>query len=136
MPDLIKYARQIAQYNHYPVLINGLQPLYDYEVDGVQRPGLLSKYTAEWHEFCDAYAHKSHLHLLHEAADLLYYATQIEAQGGPVTPRSALAAMAAYDVSEQEAIVAAEAKYCFRAAKPGNKNEARELRLIEEAIQG
>lgn len=37
--QLVSYARTIAQYQHYPVLVNSLQPVEDYEVDDQQKPG-------------------------------------------------------------------------------------------------
>lgn len=134
MKKLLDYARVIAKRNGYPILVNGLQPLYDYEFLGERKQGLLSKYTEEWREFCEAYRTKTYLHALHEAADVLYYATQIEEQGGPVSVLSALASLSYYGVSQKEAEDAADVKYGYRVSNP--KDEEIELSLIQKKMFG
>jgi hypothetical protein len=145
MDKLIGYARQIAQYRGYPRLENGLQPVERYwyitdEGNNEEYPGLRDKYHAEHQELHEAQQQKTRLHMLHEAADIVYYAMQLDEQhaqprsGYQSVQEEAAALLNLYGISQREAEIAAEAKYKFRAAQSGNKNEAMELNLIAEAI--
>lgn len=130
--QLVAYSRAIAGYQRYPVLINGLQPVEDYEVDGVQKLGLRSKFERERVEFAEA---TDFWHKMHEAADLLYYSACIGEQAGENAYWDTL-----YDLANMLHLPpamlerAALAKYQWRAAAPGNKDETYEIRLIAEAI--
>lgn len=123
--QLVTYARQIAVYRGYTELIDGLQPL----------SVLLAKYSHEQEELLDAQLHKSSLHVLHEAADVLYYAACIDAaEGKDETYHSGLLWLAARDIDPDKAERAALAKYGWRAGGEKRKDEAYELRLIAEAV--
>jgi phosphoribosyl-ATP pyrophosphohydrolase len=128
--QLVRYARSIARYQGYTHLLNGLQPLEQ----------LRLKFQQEVDEFQEALRDKSWLHLLHEAADLLYYAAQRTEQG-----EALVAGQTCYEntiewlkihlvqATVAQAEQAALAKYRWRAEKPGNKDEQYELALIEAA---
>lgn len=136
--QLVTYARQIAIYRGYTDLVNGLQPL--------ERPdgkGLRAKYQHEIEEFKDALAHKSWLHQLHEASDVIYYAACSDEQAN--SPESDLYSAALREcaqlirfhgtpVTDQQIEAAARAKYGWRASDANNKNESHELMLIEQAV--
>ncbi len=122
---ILTYARQIAQYRGHANLVNGLQPAADLE----------AKYYHEWEELREAIATKTRLHQLHEAADLYYYACQLEAQTGQSFLASTLASIHNFSMDAVEVEAAALAKCGYRAERAGNKDEAHELQLIQEAIQ-
>ena len=128
--QLVQYARQIAIYRGYPDLVNGLQPL----------ERLQEKYQHEIGEFKEALAGKIWLHMLHEAADVLYYAACIDEQAASHLYSDALRECMqllrfhGVRVSEQQIEAAALAKYEYRASALDTKDEAHELRLIEEAV--
>lgn len=130
--QLVSYARTIAQYQHYPVLVNSLQPVEGYEVDGVQKPGLRSKFNHEREEFAEA---SDFWHKMHEAADLLYYSACIGEQLSDNTYWDTLYGLANM-LHLPPAMIerAALAKYQWRAAAPGNKDEMYEIHLIAEAL--
>lgn len=144
MPDIIMdyeivgrvvgYARKIAEYRHYPKLENGLQPVDDYEVDGVPYPGLETKLFREWKEFLEAVRTKGREQQRHEAADIYYYCVCIETQtrDQSLLPEP-LKSLLVYGFTSEEIEVAADAKYGWRSEQPGNKDEAHELELIEAA---
>lgn len=70
--QLVAYARTIAVYAGYSVLVNGLQPVEDYEVDGAQKPGLRSKFAHEREEFAEAApGNKDEQHEIHLIAEAL-----------------------------------------------------------------
>jgi hypothetical protein len=141
---ILAYARQIAQYRGYPLLINGLQPIEDYEVAGKQYPGLRTKLAQEEQELREAWFNwqtgkgKTEWHVAHEAADCYYYSMQIEEQTGEHVWMKTYGRIRIYlpfHWNEREVETAALAKYGYRAEKPNNKDEAHELQLIQEAIQ-
>lgn len=122
---LVTYARRIAVYRGYIDLVDGLQPLHV----------LLAKYGHEQDELLEAEITKTPLHVLHEAADVLYYAACIDAaEGKDETYPVALHWLAARAIDVQQAERAALAKYGWRAGGATRKDEAYELRLIAEAI--
>lgn len=118
----IAYARQIAVYRGYDDLVDGLQP--------VER--LIEKHGAEWIEFREAYAQKSIYHQYHEAADIFYYANQLEAQTGTSWIAADLHSLWNYGLDPEKVQRCAQLKYAWRAEAPGNKNEEYELTLIDE----
>lgn len=130
---LIAYARRIAQYRGYTDLVNGLQPL----------ERLREKYQREIEKFKDALAHKSWLHQLHEASDVIYYAACSDEQAD--SPESDLYSAALREctqlirfhgtpVTDKQIEAAARAKYGWRASDKDNKDEAHELVLIEQVV--
>lgn len=122
---LVTYARQIAVYRGYTDLVDGLQPLHI----------LLTKYRHEQEELLEAGVTKTPLHVLHEAADVLYYAACIDAaEGKDETYPVALHWLAAHAIDPDKAERAALAKYGWRAGGAKRKDEAYELRLIAEAV--
>lgn len=129
--QLVVYARQIALYRGYTDLVSGLQP--------VER--LREKYLHEIEELKDALIHKTWLHALHETADVLYYAACIDAQSSSDLYIDALRECAqllrfhSIRMSSAQLESAALAKYQWRASAPGNKDEAQELSLIQEAVK-
>lgn len=153
IPDkLVVCARQIAIYQAYDNIENGLQPLNDYKVDGVLQPGLNSKFEHEQLEFAEAVASGDIWHMYHEAADLLYYAACIGAQEQHASDtlshynRRVLAfrryllayheiirPATGFDLTDVEN--AALAKYDWRAEQSGNKDEAYEIELIKKSTQ-
>jgi hypothetical protein len=121
---LVALARQIAVYRGYTELVDGLQPLNT----------LLAKHLHEQEELLEAELHKTPLHVLHEAADVLYYAACIDAaEGKNETYPAGLRWLAARDIDPQAAERAALAKYGWRAGGEKRKDEVVELRLIAEA---
>lgn len=122
---ILTYARQIARYRGYTNLIDGLQPASDLE----------AKYYHEWEELREAIAFKSRLHWYHEAADLYYYACQLEVQTGQSFLASTLASLHTYGMEVHLVEQAALAKYNWRASAPNNKDEEYELALIQTAIE-
>lgn len=122
---MIANAKQIAIYQRYTNLIDGLQPVADLE----------AKYYHEWQELREAIATKSRVYWLHEAADIYYYANQLEAQAGPSWLPSALASLHTYGLDADQVERAALAKYNWRASAPNNKNEDYELALISAALE-
>jgi hypothetical protein len=139
---VIGYARQIAIYRYsdqiaddaLPVLVNGLQRVAEYTIYGQKKPGLIVKHDMEWLEFRDAFAQKTLLHQYHEAADVAYYAFQLEEQTGQSWLAADLASLRNYGLDPDLIQKSADAKYQFRASGPNNKNEAHELLLIEEQV--
>ena len=130
--QLVVHARTIAGYQRYPVLVNGLQPVEDYEVDGVQKLGLRSKFERERVEFDEA---SDFWHRVHEASDLLYYIAAITEQIGDDSYSGTLRGLAnLLHLPPAMLEAAALAKYRFRAAKAGNKDEQHEIHLIAEAL--
>ena len=130
--QLVAYARIIAGYQGYSVLVNGLQPVEDYEVDGAQKPGLRSKFNHEREEFAEA---GDFWHQMHEAADLLYYIACISEQTGDDSYQETLRSLAnLLHLPPAMLEAAALAKYGYRAAAPGNKDEQHEIHLIAEAL--
>lgn len=122
---LVSYACQIAVYRGYTDLVDGLQSLHV----------LLAKYRHEQEELLEAEAVKTPLHVLHEAADVLYYAACIDAASGKdETYPAALHWLAARAIVPVQAERAALAKYGWRAGGANRKDEDIELRLIAEAI--
>lgn len=144
MEKIIEYARQIAKYRGYPVLINGLQPVEDYDIDGEVQPGLRTKLDREMLELREAWQSwqsgqgKTEWHVAHEAADVFYYSLQLEEQTGrsawPVMWQSVRLYLP-YSWQQREVAAAALAKYGYRASAAKNKDEARELQLIQQAIE-
>jgi hypothetical protein len=123
----IAYAKQIAIYRGYTFLVNGLQ-----EVDGM---GLLNKHDHEWLEFREAFAQKSIAHQYHEAADIYYYANQLETQTGESwIPADLHSLRNTYGLDPSLVQKCAEVKYAWRSAATGNKDESYELGLIEKII--
>jgi hypothetical protein len=121
----IDYARQIAVYRGYDDLVNGLQP--------AER--LMSKHDAEWLELREAFVTKTLAHQYHEAADVFYYANQLEQQSGESWIAQDLHSMRnTYGLNPEKVQRCAEAKYGWRASGENNKNEAYELDLIEDVI--
>jgi NTP pyrophosphatase (non-canonical NTP hydrolase) len=132
-PDqLVEYARQIAIYRGYDNLESGLQPL-----DVLQ-----TKYKHEVGELAEAVAIKDIWHQYHEAADLLYYAACMTAQlqhyyGEPYNDfgyYNAFEIIRFAGLNPESAQQAALAKYGWRSAAPGNKDEEYEIKLIKEEI--
>lgn len=138
--QLVEYARTIAVQRGYTDLVNGLQPL--------KRPdgsGLLTKFDHEVDELRHAMAPvpwqgKTWLHVLHEVADVLYYAACIDAQTGlesyhPLV-RDCLKILRVHGLklSVLQLEACALAKYAYRSSATYTKDEAHELRLIEEAV--
>ena len=122
----IEYACQIAVYRGYNDLVNALQP--------IER--LIEKHDHEWLEFREAFTQKSLAHQYHEAADIFYYANQLEQQTGESWIASDLHSLRnTYGLDPELVQRCAEAKYAWRSAAPGNKDEAYELGLIEKIIQ-
>jgi hypothetical protein len=140
---VISYARQIAIYRYsdqiadegLPVLVDGLQRLQDYMIAGEKKPGLIQKHNTEWLEFREAFACKTPAHQYHEAADVAYYAIQLEAQTGDSWLAADLASLKHYGLDPVFVQKSAEAKYQWRASGPNNKNEAHELFLIEQVLE-
>jgi hypothetical protein len=130
--ELVLLARRIAVTHGYPVLIRGLQPLQDYEVNGVLQPGLRSKYMAEVQELRDSLS-KERVWQWSKAADLLCCASAIDAQelatgiaaSQHATYQDTLATLAspAYQIDQDEAEAAALAKYRLRASLPYRKDK-------------
>jgi hypothetical protein len=130
--QLVACARFIAVYQSYPVLVNGLQPVEDYEVDGQQKLGLRSKCERERIEFDEA---SDFWHKMHESCDLLYYSACITEQAGDDSYAQTLRGLAnLLHLPPAMLETAALAKYQWRAAAPGNKDESHEIRLIAEAL--
>mgnify|MGYP003622958715 CR=1 FL=1 len=130
----IQYARQIAVYRGYTLLVNGLQEVDANEIEG---GGLLNKHDHEWGELREAFANtaKGMSHRYHEAADVFYYANQLETQTGESWIASDLHSLRnTYGLDPEMVQRCAEAKYSWRSAAPGNKDEAYELGLIEKII--
>lgn len=134
--QLVLYARQIALYNHYPVLEHGLQPVQDWVWDGVTYKGLLSKYRHECDELAEAVEKGDHLHVLSEAADVLYYGAQLNAQQpGHYWWLSAYSEVGRKGILMRHAMPAALAKYQYRASAPNRKDVETERTLIQHAIE-
>lgn len=141
--NIIRYAKKIAQYREYPVLVNGLQPLEDYEHNGKQYDGLITKYHHEFQELREAFVSwqsghgKTEWHVLHEAADVYYYRCQIDSQTSTdnwgVDWRS-IKIYLPMKWNRRTVEEAADAKYGWRSEKPGNKDEAYEIDLIQERV--
>lgn len=130
--QLVACARTIAVYAGYTVLVNGLQPVEDYEVDGVQKLGLRSKFERERVEFDTA---GDFWHRAHEASDLLYYSACVTEQTGDDSYSETLRGLAnLLHLPPATLEAAALAKYGYRAAAPGNKDEQHEIHLIAEAL--
>lgn len=143
---ILGYARAIASMR-YPasILVNGLQPLDDWlDERGVLQPGLLSKYAHELIEFRQAkqvwiseQTEESRGELLAEAADLVYYACQIDEQGQREdTLEDTLVNLAGptSQVSTTEAKIACQAKYSLRSARPDSKDKELERIVILAAV--
>lgn len=139
---LIEYARQIAQYRGYQTDEVGLQDM----------AALQAKLEHEEDEYGEAAESGDLLHMLHEAADRLYYSACISARmyarklAGEHVPTP----FYWYDIAlhhvqkdmwrrghhltktqiENAAIV----KYRWRSSAPNNKNESYELALIEDVL--
>lgn len=127
--QLVTYARQIATYRGYTNLINKLQPL----------SVLYQKRNSEIEELNDALKNKSQLHILHEAADILYYSAAIHEQELEEMQFSnqwnwAQLFLQTYKIVIEHAEIAALVKYNWRASGYNNKNEAYELCIINQAI--
>lgn len=127
--ELVSLARCIAKERGYPVLVQGVQPLEDYDLNGVRQPGLRSKLAHErddeLHE-CLCLL-KARIWWLSEAADCLYYAACIDAVSPH--PEHAFARMIQaladpYGIAQEEAEAASLAKYRLRAATPYRKDKA------------
>lgn len=145
---IIECALKIAKSMKYPVLIDDLQPVEDYTVEGELKPGLMTKCERECLELREAFAawqtidektgerHGTEWYVLHEAADIYYYCRQIERQSGrsmwPVAYRSVRLYLP-YKWDASTVKLAAQAKYGWRAAE-GKKDEAVEIQLIQSAV--
>jgi hypothetical protein len=79
---LVECARKIAQSRRYPVLIHGLQPVEDYDSNGMRYMGLQSKYQREWTEL-NAILGEERIGLYRKIANLLYYAACIDSLSSP-----------------------------------------------------
>ncbi|HEY7414939.1 MAG TPA: hypothetical protein VH593_07090, partial [Ktedonobacteraceae bacterium] len=116
--QLVAYARQIAVYKGYDKLVNGLQPAQDLE----------GKYEHEWLEFHEKQVRNAPLtEQLHEAADVLYYACQLEQQTGQSLAATTLKLLVNTGMRQDRVIAAALAKYEYRASRPNSKDEQHEL---------
>lgn len=143
--EILTYARKIAAMR-YPaeVLVNGLQPLDDFELNGTQ-PGLRTKYQHELLEelreatidHLTKQSRESLAALRGEVADCVYYAVQIdEQQASSETLEDTLATLSgpSLQIDPEHAIIAARVKYEMRSEKPDSKDHAREDSAIERAI--
>lgn len=123
--QLVAYARQIAVYRGYTDLVDGLQPL----------DTLLAKLEHEMEELLEAQRTTSLMHVLHEAADVLYYSACLQAaRPGHPEWQYGRGWLCQRGVDPQAAERAALAKYGWRAGGATRKDEAYELRLIAEAV--
>ena len=140
--QIIRNAKTLAKYQQYPRLINGLQPLDSYELDGKTYLGLFAKLGNEMVEFFDALEHKTAWHVLHEVCDLYYYSVQIEYQMSMTynthinmwTPiKDSIEEYLPQFVNPDVIRAMARAKFAFRAQAIGNKNELYEIELMKKA---
>lgn len=140
---LIEYAQRIAEYCGYETDEVGLQDMAI----------LQSKLEAEEGEFAEASVSGDLFHMLHEAADCLYYSACISARmyARKLKGEHVPTPFYSYDIAlhhvqkdmwrkghhltktqiENAAIV----KYRWRSSGPNNKDEAYELSLIQEVLE-
>lgn len=143
---MLVYARAIASMR-YPesVLVNGLQPLDDFEMNGETRPGLRNKYLHELtEEFMQAkyrwlaeQTEEHRLDMLAEAADLVYYACQIDEQqhtSNTLEDTFVTLRGPSSQISKEEAKAAALAKYASRSAQLESKDHDGERIAIMAVI--
>lgn len=144
--EILTYARKIAAMR-YPadVLVNGLQPLDDFEINGKQQPGLRSKYEHELlEEFQEAkfdwlttQSEEKLRALRGEAADCVYYAVQIdEQQQTTETLDDTLLNLAgpSTQIDPEHAKIAARVKFQMRSERPDSKDHEKEDLAIERAL--
>jgi hypothetical protein len=142
--NVIEYAKRIAQYQKYPCLENGLQPIEDYECNGVRYPGLNTKYTEHFLEVRTLLAQyhlkeKTEWHILRKAAVVYYYACQIEVQTQQPVWATTYASIKIYLPRlywrEREVENAADALFAWRSSSEKNKDENLEIEIIRDRIE-
>lgn len=127
--ELVSLAKQVAKQQRNE---DKLQPI---EI-------LQTKFERERNEYCEAATHTNghdqhFIHLLSEAADLVYYSAQLIHQCAKAECASGYTVesmLFSYGIDADQAITAALVKYRLRARAPHSKNFAAENEAIRQAV--